>query len=148
MLVPCQSVNFDKTSTTSNHNKHEKSKGHAPKDTLRQIPFDTTWQVCPTANCLMSSKYKYNIAKHLKRCYEIYKKIQGHIDNKVCEVRRIAFAKKSDHDKHIRQFHAPQLQVNDDTVPDDIATGNDKLNDDLPTMVIPPRSCLELSISC
>ena len=47
--------------------------------------------------------------------------------------------------RHIRQFHVFQLQVSDGAVSDGIATYNDKLNDDLPIVVTPPRSSLEYS---
>lgn len=56
---------------------------------------------------------------------------------------KIIFAKKSNGGSHIRQFHESQLQANDDTIPDDIATNNEELNYDLPTMVTPPRSFME-----
>ena len=81
MVAPCGSVNSDKTfSTTSDRNKHEKSKGHDPNDTLGPTSFDTSMKIytCPVPICSMSSKYDYNNVQHLKRCHEILKKRNVH----------------------------------------------------------------------
>lgn len=55
---------------------------------------------------------------------------------------KIIFANKSSCDTC--QLHASQLHISD-AIPDNFATGNDKLNNDLSTMVTPPRSSLEYS---
>lgn len=115
MVVLRWNVNWDKKfSTSSNCNKHEKSKYFDRiliKDTLRSILFDTSRQscTCPTPKCSTSSKYKYSIVKHLKSFYEICKKSKGPTDNKVCKMCKIIFTKKSDCDRHICQFHVPWL---------------------------------------
>ena len=140
MVVPCRSVNRKKPfSTTTNRNKQERPNGHGPQDTLRPIPFDASRQMytCPIPN-YKTCKYKYNIVKHLKSCYEISKKKKSLADNKVYDVCKKTFAKKSNHDRHNRQFHGSQFQISDE-VSDEITTDYDELNNDVPTMVTPPR---------
>lgn len=91
MITLCRKVNCDKTfSSTPNLIKHEKSKGHRPKDAFRPILFGASRQVytSPTPICSTSPKYKYNIVEHLKSCYEICKKRKGHIDSKDYKVRK------------------------------------------------------------
>ena len=98
--------------------------------------------IWPTPNCKTLSKHKYEIVKHLKSCYEISKKKKSLADNKVCDVSKKTFAKKSNRDKHIRQFHGSRFQISDE-VPDEIATDYDDLSNDVPTMVVPTRFFLE-----
>ena len=63
-------------------------------------------------------------------------------DNKVCGAYQKTFAKKSNRDRHIRQFHNSQFQIIDE-VSDEIATDYDELNNDVPTLVAHPRFFLE-----
>ena len=60
----------------------------------------------------------------------------------MCEAWKKTFTKKSNRDRHIRQFHGSQFQVSDE-VSDEIATDYDELNNDVSTMVGPPRFFLE-----
>ena len=96
---------------------------------------------CPTLNCKTSSKYKYNIVKHLKSCYKISKKKKRYA-KKVCDVRKKTFAKKFNRDIYIRQFHGSQFQISDE-VSDENATDYEELNNDVPPMVATPRFFLE-----
>ena len=48
------------------------------------------------------------------------------------------FAKKSNRDRHIRQFHGSQFQVSDN-VSYETATDYNELNNDVPTLVVLPR---------
>ena len=96
---------------------------------------------CPTCNCKTSSKYKYNDVKHLKSCCEISKKKKSLADNKVCDVCKKTFAKQSNRDRHIRQFHGTQFHISE--VSNEIATDYYELNNDVPNMVAPPRFFLE-----
>ena len=52
------------------------------------------------------------------------------------------FAKKSNSDRHIRQFHCSQIQISD-KVSCETTTGHNELNNDVLTMVAPPRFFLE-----
>ena len=86
VIVNCKVWIAKKTfSSTSDGNKHERSKGHGPNNILKPIPFDASRQmyICPTSNCKTPSKY---IVKHLKSCYGISKKKKSLADNKVCDV--------------------------------------------------------------
>lgn len=59
MVAPCRSVNSDKTfSTMPDRNKHEKSKGHGPNDTLGPTSLDTSMKIytCPVPNCSIFGK--------------------------------------------------------------------------------------------
>ena len=96
---------------------------------------------CPTRNCKTSSKYKYNNVKHLKSCCEISQKKKSLAGNKVCNVCKKTFAKQSNCDRHIRQFHGKQFQISE--VSNEIATDYYELNNDVPNMVAPPRFFLE-----
>ena len=62
--------------------------------------------------------------------------------DKVCDVSKKTFAKESNRDRHIRQFRGSQFHISDE-VSDEIATDYDELNNDVPTMVAPPRFFLE-----
>ena len=108
MVLPFRSSHFNKSfSTTTNRNKHERAKGHGPKDNTRSIPFDTAKRVymCPTDNCTTSSKYKHNILKHLKSCDSIRKRKIQHASNKTCKFCGKEFVKKSNRQRHELQFH-------------------------------------------
>ena len=54
----------------------------------------------------------------MKSCCDISKKRNGHIHSNVFEVWKITFAKKSNPNGYIRQSHASQLHVSDDSVSD------------------------------
>ena len=89
MVVYCRSDHCNKTfSTIFNRNKHEKKKGHGPKDQKREIPYDAEQNIflCPSAQCETSAKYKYNIVKHLKSCNKINKKKKVIKDVKIVSI--------------------------------------------------------------
>ena len=53
------------------------------------------------------------------------------------------FAKKSNRDRNIRQFHGSQFQISDE-VSNEIAINYNELNNNLQIMVTPPRFFLEM----
>ncbi len=93
-------------STKSSRNKHERLKGHQ-FETKTDIKFNENLSVfeCPTRGCSTTSKYKYNIEKHLKSCYCIRKQRKQAEKNKLCSVCGMRFNKKSNRDRHFRNFH-------------------------------------------
>ena len=71
VMIPCRSVYCDKKfSTNTNRNKHERAKGHGPKDKLTKIQFDSEngLYLCPTSNCKTTSGHKRSIVRHLIIC--------------------------------------------------------------------------------
>ena len=48
-------------------------------------------------------KYKYNIIKNLKSCYENFQKRKGHIEDKLWEVCKITISEKFNRDKNKKQ---------------------------------------------
>ena len=72
-------------STRFNRNQHEKLKGHAPETSNREIPRGEKSGLfkCPTIDCATTSKYKYNIIKHLKLCRKVNQNKKGGNENKI-----------------------------------------------------------------
>ena len=71
VMIPCRSVYCDKKfSTKTNRNKHERAKGHGPKDKLPKIQFDSENGVylCPTSNCKTTSGHNAVLFRHLIIC--------------------------------------------------------------------------------
>ena len=98
-------------SSSYNHNKHERAKGHGPKNETtgsRNIPFDeeTEMFTCPINGCTTSSKYKHNIVKHLKSCYDVNKYKKSAAQDKTCNICGKELARKSNRDWHFKQFHS------------------------------------------
>ena len=86
MVFPCREESCKESfSRRFNHNKHEKSKGHAPDTSNREIHRDEKRELlkCPTTDCVTTSKYKYNIIKHLKSCRKVIKNKKGANENKI-----------------------------------------------------------------
>ena len=85
---------------------------------------------CPTINCTTTSKYKHNIIKHLKSCYIVNKNKKAVGDNRICSICNKVFAKKSNRDRHITDFHS---------VPPMCDNGFDEQQFEIPTMVTIPN---------
>ena len=83
-------------STRINGKKHEKLKGHAPETSNREIPRDEKSGLfkCLTTDCATTSKYKYNIIKHLKSSRKVNKNKKGANKNKICTFYSKVFTKK------------------------------------------------------
>ena len=117
MVFPCRDdsckINF---STRFNRNRHEKLKGHAPETSNREIPRDEKNELfkCPATDCATTSKYKYNIIKHLKICHKINKNKKGANENKICNFCSKVFTKKSNRDWHVKNFHTHENCDNED----------------------------------
>ena len=100
----CRNAECGKTfSTRSNRDRHEKKVGHTPAQRRNsiQVPIfnkDLNEYCCP--NCLVTSKFKSNITRHIKKGCKTKKK-----DNKVCPHCKQTFAQKSNRDRHIKRFH-------------------------------------------
>ena len=125
MVVYCRSDHCNKTfSTIFNRNKHEKKKGHGPKDQKREIPYDAEQNLflCPSAQCETSAKYKYNIVKHLKSCNKINKKY--------CDK---TFTRKSSCDRHMRQCRPDEYPAESGEIDDNLPPAEECY--DFPTMV-------------
>ena len=112
MVFYCRGKDCRKSfSTTTNRNKHEKSKGHWPKKkSVIEFDSDLSLFVCPSAGCNTTSKYKYNIKKHLKSCYAINKQKDSVANNKICPDCGKEFLKKSKRDRHFKQFHPEKVE--------------------------------------
>ena len=133
MVFYCRGKDCGKSfSTTTNRNKHEKSKGHWPEKKCI-IDFDSNLSlfVCPSAGCNTTSKYKCNIKKHLKSCYAINKQRDSIVNNKICPDCEKEFLKKSNRDRHFKQFHSEKVVQPDD-----------EENDELPTMIVIPNEAV------
>ena len=136
MVVYCRSDHCNKTfSTIFNRNKHEKKKGHGPKDQKREIPYDAEQNLfsCPSAQCETSAKYKYNIVKHLKSCNKINKKkkvIKGRKNCKYCDK---TFTRKSSCDRHMRQCRPDEYPAESGAIDDNLPPAEECY--DFPTMV-------------
>lgn len=129
MVFLCREESCKKPfSTKFNRNKHERSKKHFQEDakTIREIPFDRSTKLfsCPTIDCTTTSKYKDNVVKHLKSCYKVNMNKKAATDNKTCHICKKDFLKKSNRDRHVKNFHSNQ------------ASSDKNLNEDfdLPTM--------------
>ena len=108
MGFPCRDEKCKKSfSTRFNRNKHEKLKGHAAVTSDRKIPMDETTGLfkCPTINCTTTSKYNYNIVKHLKKCHKARKNKKDPNKKKVCSYCNKEFTKKSNRDRHVNNLH-------------------------------------------
>ena len=109
MTYPCRGNDCHKSFSTSyNRNKHEKAKGHWSENKKTSIEFneETSLFICPTAGCSTTSKYKSNIVKHLKSCYAVNRQRNSVAQKKICTVCGKEFAKKSNRDRHFKQFHS------------------------------------------
>ena len=119
-------------STTTNRNKHEKSKGHwSEKKCIIEFDGNLSLLVCPSAGCNTTSKYKCNIKKHLKSCYAINKQRDSIANNKICPDCGKEFLKKSNRDRHFKQFHSEKVVQPDD-----------EENDELPAMIVIPNEAV------
>ena len=93
----CRNAESGKTfSTRSNRDRHEKKVGHTPAQGRNsiQVPIfnkDLNEYCCP--NCLVTSKFKINITRRIKKGCKTKKK-----DNKVCPRCKQTFAQKSSRD--------------------------------------------------
>ena len=112
MVFYCRGKDCGKSfSTTTNRNKHEKSKGHwSKKKSIIEFDSDISLFVCPSAGCNTTSKYKCNIKKHLESCHAINKQKDSVANNKICPDCGKEFIKKSNRDRHFKQFHSEKVE--------------------------------------
>ena len=80
------------------------------KKSINEFDSDLSLFVCPSAGCNTTSKYKYNIKKHLKSCYAINKQKDSVANNKICPDCGKEFLKKSNRDRHFKQFHSEKVE--------------------------------------
>ena len=64
---------------------------------------------CPTINCTTTSKYNYNIVKHLKKCHKVRKNKKDANEKKVCSYCNKEFTKKSNRDRHVKNLHTHDI---------------------------------------
>ena len=69
---------------------------------------------CPTIDIATTSECKYNITKHLKSCRKVNKNKKGTNENKVCSICSKVFTKKSNRDRHVKNFHTRENCANED----------------------------------
>ena len=121
MVFYCRGKDCGKSfSTTTNRNKHEKSKGHwSEKKYITEYDSNLSLFVCPSAGCNFTSKYKCNITKHLKSFYDINKQRDSIANNKICPDCGKEFLKKLNRD---RQFYSEKVVQPDDEEDDELAT--------------------------
>ena len=121
MVFYCRGKDCGKSfSTTTNRNKHEKSKGHwSEKKYITEFDSNLSLFVCPSAGCNFTSKYKCNITKHLKSFYDINKQRDSIANNKICPDCGKEFLKKLNRD---RQFYSEKVVQPDDEEDDELAT--------------------------
>ena len=121
MVFYCRGKDCGKSfSTTTNRNKHEKSKGHwSEKKYITEFDSNLSLFVCPSAGCNFTSKYKCNITKHLKSFYDINKQRDSIANNKICPDCGKEFLKKLNRD---RQFYSEKVVQPDDEEDDKLAT--------------------------
>ena len=122
MVYPCRNKDCGRSfSTVFNRNKHEKLKGHwlQKKNNVIEFNKDLYLCICPTARCNTTSKYKNNIEEHLKSCFAINRQRNSVADNKICPVCKKEFIKKSNRERHLKQFHA-EKNVSGDIVTEDV----------------------------
>ena len=104
MDFPCRGENCKKSfSTKLNRNRYKKVKKHGPVEVKTKIPFNETSKLynCPTDGCIVESKYKHNVLKHLKLCDQLRKKKKIVTMNKVGPICSKVFAQKSNRDRHV-----------------------------------------------
>ena len=109
MVYPCRNKDCGRSfSTVFNRNKHEKLKRHwlNKKNNVIEFKKELSLFICPTAASGTTSKYKNNIVKHLKSCFAINRQHNSVADNKICPACKKEFIKKSNRDRHLKQFHA------------------------------------------
>ena len=80
------------------------------KKSITEFDSDLSLFVCPSAGCNTTSKYKCNIKKHLKSCYAINKQKDSVANNKICPDCGEEFLKKSNRDRHFKQFHSEKVE--------------------------------------
>ena len=121
MVFYCRGKDCGKSfSTTTNRNKHEKSKGHwSEKKYITEFDSNLSLFVCPSAGCNFTSKYKCNITKHLKSFYDINKQRDSIANNKICPDCGKEFLKKLNRD---RQFYSEKVVQPDDEEDEELAT--------------------------
>ena len=119
-------------STTANKNKHDKLKGHwSEKKCIIEFDSNLSSFVCPSAGFNTTSKYKCNITKHLKSCYSINKQKDSVANSKICPDCGKEFLKKSNSDRHFKQFPSEK-----------VAQPDDEEDDKLPTMAVIPNEAV------
>ena len=109
MVYPCRNKDCGRSfSTVFNRNKHEKLKRHRlnKKNNVIEFKKELSLFICPTAGSGTTSKYKNNIVKHLKSCFAINRQHNSVADNNICPACKKEFIKKSNRDRHLKQFHA------------------------------------------
>ena len=101
--------------------------------TNRIIEFDSNLSlfICPSAGCNTTSKYKCNINKHLKSCCAINKQRASIANNKICPDCGKEILKKTNRDRHFKQFHSEKVVQSDD-----------EEDEELPTMVAIPNEAV------
>ena len=117
MVFSCRDESCKKSfSARFNRNRHEKLKAQAPETSNRQIPCDGKSGLfkCPTTDCATTSKYKYNIIKHLKSFRKFNKNKKGANENKICSFCSKVFTKISNRDRHVKNFHTHENCDNED----------------------------------
>ena len=142
MACPCCDKNCKKSfSTKYNRNKQEKRKGHGPQlqGKLEILSIGNLYY-CPTNGCIVKSKYKANIVKHLKLCVKIKEKWNTHAKNKSCPVCQKVLPQKWNHDRHMQNAHQ--------SLEDDIVDIDGMLNNNLPSMVLADDVPTKIFQSC
>ena len=109
MGFKCRDENCNKEfSTKLNRYKHERNKGHAPGnvDKIIATTYDSSGKQykCPTPYCATISKYRENITKHIKLCYNVNKKTENRM-SKICSFCGKTFSIRFDSDRYIKHFH-------------------------------------------
>ena len=69
--------------------------------------------MCPTVNCRTSSKYKHNITKHPKSCYQVNSNKKVADSNKICSICHKRFLKKSNRDRNMKTVHQNDSDIAD-----------------------------------
>ena len=118
---------------------NERIKGyfHGDARPVREIPFNDATKVyrCPAVNCRTSSKYKHNILKHLKSCYQVNSNKKVADNNKTCSISHKHFLKKSNRDRHMKTVHQNDSKM---AHPDENVqhlNDDEHLDEELPSMV-------------
>ena len=123
-VYPCRNKDCGRSfSTVFNRNKQEKLKGHWLQKKNNFIEFNKKLSLFsfPTAGCSAVSKYKNKIVKLLQSCFTIYWQRNSVADNKISPVCNKEFIKKSNRDRHLKQFHV-EKNVSDDILTEDVQT--------------------------
>ena len=91
--------------------KREKKKGHVQVDVTSNKKSGTSRLfTCPTIILATTSKYSYNIVKHLRSCHKVNQNKKDANGKKICSYCNKVFAKKANGDQNVKPYISANIK--------------------------------------